>query len=228
MRNIVRPLWQYRQVFLRSEVDHMLMRSMLFGVLMVLARTVYTGKYDFCFLLWNLFLAYIPYFISGWLQRKLSWIEHRGKFSLAFIVWLLFIPNSFYILTDLFHLGGHTGAPLWYDLALIITFAWNGLLLGILSVRQMEKMIQVYLPGKMEWLFLYPVMVLNALGVYIGRYLRFNSWDIITNPFALVTDIAQLVWHPLQFKEAWAMVTCFSVLMILVYSTLKRISKMIW
>ena len=228
MKNIVRPLGLYRQLFLRSEVDRIMTLSMLFGILMVLVRGVHTGEWDFLFLLWNLFLAYVPYFLSGWLSRTPSWAAYGHKFSAAFIVWLLFIPNSFYILTDLFHLGGHPGAPLWYDLALIISFAWNGLMLGILSVRQMEKIIQLYLPGKTNWLFLYPVMVLNALGVYIGRYLRFNSWDVITNPFGLVTDIAKLVVHPLHFREAWAMVICFSMLMILVYTTLKKISKMIW
>lgn len=228
MKNIVKPLWLYRQIFLRSEVDRIMSLSMLFGVLMVLVRILYTGERDFLFLLWNLFLAYIPYFISAWLSRTPSWAAYGKKFGLVFIAWILFIPNSFYILTDLFHLGGHTGAPLWYDLALIISFAWNGLLLGILSVRQMEKIVALYLPGKTDWIFLYPIMVLNALGVYIGRYLRFNSWDVITNPFGLVSDIAQLVWHPLHYREAWAMVTCFSVLMILVYTTLKKISKMIW
>lgn len=228
MKNIVKPLWQYRMVFLRSEVDRIMTLSMLFSAGMVLVRFLYTGERDFLFMIWNLFLAYIPYCISAWLQRTPSWAGYRLKFGLAFSVWILFIPNSFYILTDLFHLGWHYGVPLWYDLALIISFAWNGLLLGILSVRQMEKIVQLYLPGKTAWLFLYPVMVLNALGVYIGRYLRFNSWDVITNPFGLIADIAQLVVHPLQYREAWAMVICFSALMILVYTTLRKVSRMIW
>ncbi|WP_315818280.1 DUF1361 domain-containing protein [Paraflavitalea speifideaquila] len=228
MRNIVRPFWEYRCIFLRSEVDRIMTLSMLFSIGMVMARMVYSGERDYLFLVWNLFLAYIPYFISSWLTRKPSWAAYARKFVLVLGVWIPFIPNSFYILTDLFHLGFHAGAPLWFDLALIISFAWNGLLLGILSVRQMEKFVELYLPGKTTWLFLYPVMVLNALGVYIGRYLRFNSWDVITNPFALVSDIGRMIWHPLEYREVWAMVTCFSVLMILVYTTLKKISKMIW
>jgi uncharacterized membrane protein len=202
--------------------------SMLFSIGMVMARMVYSGERDYLFLVWNLFLAYIPYFISNWLTRQPSWAAYARKFTLVLLVWIPFIPNSFYILTDLFHLGFHPGAPLWFDLALIISFAWNGLMLGILSVRQMEKFVELYLPGKTTWLFLYPVMLLNALGVYIGRYLRFNSWDVLTNPFALVSDIGRMIWHPLQYREVWAMVTCFSVLMILVYTTLKKISKMIW
>ena len=148
-------------------------------------------------------------------------------FFLLFITWLLFIPNSFYILTDLFHLGNFSGIPLWFELAMILSFAWNGLLLGILSVRQMEKMMERYLAKKTELYFICPIMFLNALGVYIGRYLRFNSWDVITNPLQLVTDITNLAIHPFQFKYAWAMVICFSIFMTLIYLTLKRLSKAI-
>jgi len=227
MRQIAQSLWRYRLWFLRSEADRILSLSILFSAFMVLVRTIYTGEHHFRFLLWNLFLAYIPYFLSNRLQYMPAWVKHKGRFAMAFVAWLLFIPNTFYILTDFFHLGFHPGAPLWYDLALIISFAWNGLLLGILSVRHMEKMLQVYIPGRTEWLFLYPVMLLNALGIYIGRYLRFNSWDVVTNPFGLITDIAGLVFHPLQYREAWAMVLCFAVFMTLMYVTLKRISKMI-
>lgn len=228
MKIIMKPIWLYRQLFLRSEVDRMLSVSMTFGVLLVATRVVYTGERDYLFIIWNLFLGYIPYFISSWVSRTPTWGAYWKKFTLVFIGWILFIPNSFYILTDLFHLGGHRGAPLWFDLALIISFAWNGLLLGILSVRHMEKIMELYIPGKTVWFFLYPVMLLNALGIYIGRYLRFNSWDVLTNPFGLLADIAQLVWHPVHFREAWAMVICFTILMILVYTTLKKISRMIW
>ena len=229
MKNIIKPIWyEYRRFFLRNEVDRILSLSMLFGCGMVMARTIYTGEGDFLFLLWNLFLAYIPYFLSAWLTHTPTWAAYPRKFIPVLLVWILFIPNSFYILTDLFHLGGHRGAPLWYDLILIISFAWNGLMLGILSVRQIEKMVELYIPGKTTWAFLYPVMLLNALGIYIGRYLRFNSWDIITNPFELVTDIARMILHPIQYGGAWAMVLCFTILMTLVYTTLKKISKMIW
>lgn len=228
MKSIMKPFLMIRPLFLRSEVDRMLSLSMLFSTLMVIVRIMYTGERGYLFLVWNLFLAYIPYFISNCLQHKLSWIGHRGKFTVAFVLWMLFVPNTFYILTDFFHLGFHTGAPLWYDLTLIVSFAWNGLLLGILSVRQMEKIMQLFIPHKTNWLFLYPVMVLNALGVYIGRYMRFNSWDIITNPFQLVADIASMIIHPVAYKEAWAMVICFSAFMILVYMSLKKISKLIW
>lgn len=179
----------------------------------------------FTFLVWNLFLAFIPYAITGWLVQNKDWIENRLKFCFIFIVWLLFIPNSFYIITDLFHLGNFADMPLWYDLAMILSFAWNGLVLGILSVRQMEKIIATSLFVRTELFFIWPVMFLNALGVYVGRYLRFNSWDLITDPFHLIRDMASLIIHPVQYKSAWAMVVCFSIFMTLMYKTLVLANK---
>jgi uncharacterized membrane protein len=91
----------------------------------------------------------------------------------------------------------------------------------------MEKMMQAYIPRKHELLFIYPIMWMNAWGIYIGRYLRFNSWDIITNPFELITDIGNMLVHPLQYKLAWGMITCYSVFMTLMYLAVKRIAKVI-
>ena len=214
-----------RTIFFRSETDTMLTVSMAFSVMMVFIRIGFTGSGTFLFLVWNLFLAWVPYVLSAWLMLTPGWINNRLKFMLVLAIWLLFIPNAFYLLTDLFHLGYFRGAPLWFDLMMVVSFAWNGLLLGMLSVRQMEKIILGSFPALNEWLFTGPVMLLNALGVYIGRYLRFNSWDIITNPFGLVSDIAQLVLHPFRELYAWGMIGCFAAFMTLIYLTVKRLGK---
>jgi uncharacterized membrane protein len=146
-------------------------------------------------------------------------------FSALALTWLVFIPNTFYILTDLFHLGENGLAPKWYDLLLLLSFAWNGMLMGILSIRQMEKIFLEKCKTKNVWLFIYPVMWLNALGVYIGRYLRFNSWDIITSPFNLVLDIVDLLMHPLANKNAFVMVLSYAIFMTLIYLTIKKMSN---
>jgi uncharacterized membrane protein len=230
MKGIGKPVSWCRWFVCRaagSEIDRMLTLSMVFSIAMAMARVAHTGKLTYISLIWNLFLAWFPYMISSWLQQRPLVQANRLQFAAISCVWLLFIPNSFYILTDLFHLGEHTDAPMWFDLALIISFAWDGLLLGVLSVRQMERMTQRFMPGKHELFFIYPIMWLNALGVYIGRYPRFNSWDIITNPVGLSAYILKMLWHPIQYKYAWGMVACFSVFMTLVYLTIKRISKAI-
>ena len=214
-------------MLLKSDLEYWLSASVLFSISLVIAGSMAKANLNLGFLIWNLFLAAVPYLISKWMYRRICEKGSMLLFFLLFIAWLLFIPNSFYILTDLFHLGNFSGIPLWFELAMILSFAWNGLILGILSVRQMEKMMERYLAKRTELYFICPIMFLNSLGVYIGRYLRFNSWDVITNPLQLVTDISNLAFHPFLFKYAWGMVICFSIFITLVYLILKRLSKAI-
>lgn len=214
-----------RWILLRSEMEKWLTASIFFSISLVAVRVAYFGQYVYAFLIWNLFLAFIPYAITSFLQQNRKFVRSRWRFATLFIPWLLFVPNTFYILTDLFHLGASEIVPLWYDLAMLLSFAWNGLLLGILSISQMERLVRENYFRKTELFFICPLMFLNAFGVYIGRYLRFNSWDVLSNPFELITDIAIIVTHPLYYRQAWYMVICFAALMALMYFTLKKIGR---
>lgn len=209
----------------RGDAEQMLILCSLFSVGLMAFRIVYTGQLLFAFLVWNLFLAYVPYAISK--KMSLHSITTKWRFLLCGFVWLLFVPNAFYIITDLFHLGMNESVPLWYDLALLLSFAWSGLLFGILSVRQMEKLFEKNFKRKFDLFFILPVMVLNGFGVYVGRYLRFNSWDVLTNPFQLVNDIVYMFIHPLRNRFDWSMVVCYSVLLTLIYYTMKKLSKVL-
>ena len=207
-----------------SELEQVLFISSMFSIGLVLFRIIYTGHFMFLGMVWNLFLAFIPFALSRWLfNNKLYGSKLAFLFSLA--IWLLFIPNAFYIITDLFHLKQKPDCPLWYDLALLYSFAWNGLMFGIISVNQMEKMFTNIFNRNYQLLFIAPVMFLNSFGVYIGRFLRFNSWDIISNPILLIKDIAYLIIHPLRNKVDWGMITCYAILMTLIYLSLKKLSK---
>jgi len=193
--------WNISKPVLRAEIYEWLIASMGFSFVLVFTRVVATGHLTFIFLVWNLFLAYIPYRISSFMQNNPWLLKNKFRFVVVFLAWLFFIPNSFYIITDLFHLGINT-VPLWFDLALLLSFAWNGLLLGILSVRQIEKMVLQEWPRSPELAFVIPVMFLNAVGIYVGRFLRFNSWDIISNPFALMSEVCNILVHPFHYKSA--------------------------
>lgn len=206
----------------RITIDDLLLFTFLFGALLLIVRIGLTGKLTFVFLPWNLFLALLPYLLSSWLRNKISWIENKWLFGSVFVLWLLLIPNSFYIITDLFHLDLRKPVPLWYDLLLIFSFAWNGLLLGILSFRQMEQMLSAHINNTRKLVF--PLIFLNGLGVYIGRYLRYNSWDVISDPFELMKDIGAIFIYPLHYRYAWGMIIGFSVLLSLLYITFKKIS----
>jgi uncharacterized membrane protein len=213
--------------FARTGIERILLLSSVFSIVLVIIRVAMTGSRMFLFLPWNLLLAFIPYYITRKLMANPAWIENKWKLAAASVLWLLFIPNSFYIITDLFHLGKYDEAPRWFDLTLIFSFAWNGLMLGIVSVKQMESIVQFYTPPRYGWMFIYFIMWMNALGIYIGRFLRFNSWDIVTNPFSLMNEILAMVVHPFDYMYTWGMICFFAVLMTIMYVTVRRIGEMV-
>lgn len=203
-------------------IDDLLLFTFLFSASLLIARVGYSGKLMFVFLAWNLFLAFLPYAFSSFLMRRISFIENKFIFIPAVLIWLSLLPNSFYIITDLFHLDYRKPVPLWYDLLLIFSFAWNGLLFGIISLKQMEKMVSVHIRNTN--LFLFPVLLLSGIGIYIGRYMRYNSWDILTNPFSLFRNTVDMFLFPVEYRYAWGMIFGFSIFLILIYVTLKKIS----
>lgn len=206
-------------------VNTWLLLSAAFSCALLSARVIVTSSSTYMFLTWNLFLAFVPYFITWWMSKDVRIAENRFKYCMALAVWLLFIPNSFYIITDLFHLNRSRSAPQWFDLLLIFSFAWNGLLAGVLSLRRVEVLLAAEKGNQFAVVFVFVVMWLCGFGVYIGRYLRFNSWDVVTDPLSLVAEILDLVIHPFQNAEAWAMTGSYALFMTLLYFTLKKMSE---
>ena len=206
-------------------IQDWLFLSVIFSCLLLMARVAETGKFTYAFLLWNLFLAFVPYGITQWLSRNVQVIESKWKLAIVLLVWLLFIPNAFYIITDLFHLEHFDQAPKWFDLLMVFSFAWNGLLLGIISVRKVQLILNMVSGRILSNLAVFIVMWLNAFGVYLGRYLRFNSWDIITKPFSLAGEMLEILFHPLQNKMEWGMITVYAIFMSLLYITISKLSE---
>lgn len=209
-----------------SEASQVLLMSCFFSLTLMTSRIIYAGEIMFVFLVWNLFLAYLPFALSNWMVDQMKNKSRIVFFAFVFL-WLIFIPNTFYIITDLIHLDLDSSMPIWYDLVLILSFAWNGVLFGIVSVRQMEKLFESYFNRKFGFFFILPVMVLNAFGVYVGRHLRFNSWDVITNPFQLMEDVIALFIHPIHNKVDWSIIVCYSLLLSLFYVSVKRMGKVL-
>ncbi|RYY94681.1 MAG: DUF1361 domain-containing protein, partial [Chitinophagaceae bacterium] len=116
-----------------------LLLSIGFSCALSAFRILYTGTLGLAFLNWNLLLAVLPWGIGRVLQRRAEWIGRPLPFYTLFLAWLAFLPNTFYITTDLLHLRPRPGIPQWYDLVLLFSFAWNGLLLGMLALRDMER-----------------------------------------------------------------------------------------
>ncbi|HEV8286641.1 MAG TPA: DUF1361 domain-containing protein [Chitinophagaceae bacterium] len=206
-------------------IRHWLLISSAFSIILLLLRLITSGRISYIFLAWNLFLAYIPFHISTWLSRHTEVMKSRTKLAFLIFIWILFMPNSFYILTDLFHLQNMENGHPWFDLTLILSFAWNGILFGVISIREMEILLKKAKGKLISGLVVCMVMWLNAFGIYIGRFLRFNSWDIIANPFSLLSEISDMVFNPYDYRYAWAMSFCFAFFMIIIYYTIKKLSE---
>lgn len=196
-----------------------------FSCLLLVIRMAATTTIEYIFLPWNLFLAFVPYYITNLIKRNVGVIENRFKLLMALMVWLLFIPNSFYIITDLFHFIHVRSAPKWFDLLLIFSFAWNGILAGLISLRQVETIISLVKGKGYSVIIVVTVMWLSGLGIYIGRFLRYNSWDVITDPFSLAADIIDLIIHPFHHEFAWSMTLGYAIFMSLLYFTIKKLSE---
>jgi len=194
-------------------------------MLLLMIRIVVSHRISYIFLAWNLLLAYVPLLIANWLNRHEAVMRNKIIVVLSISAWLLFMPNSFYIVTDLFHLDTTAENRPWFDLTLIFSFAWNGILFGIISIWKMEILVKKMKGRLASALLIFTVMWLNAFGVYIGRVLRFNSWDIIFNPFALLSEIVEMIINPYDYKSAWAMSVCFGLFFIILYYTMKKLTE---
>ena len=213
-----------RNLSLSFTFHEWLIASSCFSIILLFTRMAVTSSLAYGFLAWNLFLAFIPY-TSSWWMVNIRGKEKRLKLIASLFIWLLFVPNCFYIITDLFHLDQFESAPKWFDLVLILSFAWNGILCGIVSLRRVEIILTSTNRKNISIFMVYMVMWLNAFGIYIGRYLRYNSWDIFTDPVSLLAEIMNMMIHPFRNFSGWAMVFCFSIFMTLIYYTTRKMSE---
>jgi uncharacterized membrane protein len=206
----------------RLNITILLFLFSMFSFYLFLFRVLYTGTSEFLFLNWNLFLAFIPWFISSIIiLKKLQ--SNKILLSLLMITWVLFFPNSPYILTDLFHLGMSIKAPIWYDLILILSFAGTGLLFGFMSLLDIEKILSTFFSkGKIVFIII-SFLFLSGFGIYIGRYLRWNSWDVVNNPVLMSYDILYKLAHPIAHPKMWGLTILLGILLNLFYFSFKFI-----
>lgn len=205
-------------------IKTMLLSSAL-SVLLIYMRLQWSGNLHYVFLTWNLFLAWIPFICACLLKEAKENGRPRYVYLLLFGTWLLFFPNSPYILTDLFHLQQNKGIPLWFDLVLILSFAWNGLLLGCISLLEVQRVLRSYVSAAAINLFSAALMVLCSFGIYLGRYPRWNSWDVVNNPIALFSDIFNMLIHPLHNTRMVGVTFFFSLFLIVVHRTLHAVIR---
>jgi uncharacterized membrane protein len=177
----------------------------------------------FLFLNWNLFLAWIPLIITS--SALIFQIKSKMYLLSIVVIWILFFPNSPYILTDLFHLKTRNSIPVWYDLIVILSYAWAGLICGFISLNDIEQLLAKYFRKTTINFIVVFFLFLSSFGVYLGRFLRWNSWDILSNPFGLFNDIVIRFVYPFEHTKTWGVTLLLGIMLNFMYFMVKVIKK---
>jgi uncharacterized membrane protein len=197
------------------------------GVLLVGLRIAWTGNLRYLFLIWNLFLAWLPLVFSIFICRECRAVNRkRWRLALLGVLWLVFLPNAPYILTDLIHLSTKFRNHFWVDLSLMLLFAFTGLMLGFVSLYLMQQVVARRLGGLAGWLFVTLIAPVSSFGVYVGRFRRWNSWDIVVHPIDLSRDLGHIATHPLANYLGFVFPILFGTFLFLAYLMLYALTHL--
>jgi len=183
---------------------------------------------DFGYLVWNLFLAWLPLIfavrLTSLLRHKLwsSW-EALG----VSLLWLVFLPNSFYMISDFIHLQEIQRVDVLYDALMFTSFIYTGVALGFSSLYLMHLQFRRRLSANGAAAWIAVTLFICSAAVYVGRDLRWNSWDILTNPGGLLFDVSDRLQHPAAYPQMLVTVITFFILLGTMYSLLWRSTRLI-
>lgn len=203
-------------------MKHVQSRLAILGILCVfslaclfLARYIrqYTGRNVYTFLHWDIFLAWVPVFCVLLIELVYwgKWTSHRIRvliMSLLGLIWLAFYPNSAYLITDMLHPFVHYkpaagirfthDIEFWHHLLVFVSAAWIGLTLGIYSLYILHSLVARSFGWITGWSFAIVVLALSSVGIYIGRFVRWNSWDLLTKPGIRIQELYHMLFDPVR------------------------------
>jgi Predicted membrane protein len=194
---------------------------------LVVARVAYSDTGRHLGLIWNLFLAWIP-FMLAYFAHAVRWRRATLYIILPIIafLWLIFYPNAPYMLTDLQDLARRASeAPLWYDVIIVVWCSWTGMLLGVISLYLMQNIVVRSFGRSAGWVFVFVISALSSFGIYIGRFVRLNSWDILQNPGETVQEILGIAIDPSRRLAAFTLL--YTIFFLFVFLLLYSFSHML-
>ena len=203
-----------------------LLLASAFGTSLVAARIVYTGSGEYRNMVWNLALAWIPFVVALGIYDRHRRGVSPARLALPAVVWLVFLPNAPYLVTDFKYLAELGGAPVWYDVMLLTTFAWLGLLLGFCSLYLMHAVAARVAGALAGWVAVGGVLALTAFGVYLGRFRRWNSWDVVRDPLGLGGELVRGVTDPLAYPHTLAVTFALGLFLLVGYLVLYSVFRL--
>jgi len=186
-------------------------------VALELLREVHYGGVELRFMLWNLFLAWIPLLLGLLIYDRYKLGTPLLRLAPWALFWLLFLPNAPYTVTDFIHLAPGRVAPLWFDGATLSAFAWTGLLLGFVSIYLVHAVARHRFGPRVAWCGVFAVFALVSAGVYLGRFLRWNSWDLVLQPGRRLAQLSGHLTDPVSVARAGALTLLLTCLLTAAY-----------
>ena len=187
-------------------------------------RFAITGGVMFGFMAWNLVLS-----LLALLAAVVCFVSAKAKQNkqavIAACIWLLLLPNTFYMLTDFIHVYDSGDITVMFDIVMVGLFAMNGFLHGLLSIYLMHKLLLKRVSALRAAAGVGLVILLASFAVDMGRYLRWNSWDILLHPVALLGDVANTILHPLAYDRSFVVTAVFFVAISSLYAVFWQLSQ---
>jgi uncharacterized membrane protein len=208
----------------QHQLGRVLIASSLVSLLFYAGRVAVTTSFDYWFMSWNLFLAWVPLGFAAWLLHRLktsAW-KTPGNIILT-LLWLGFLPNTFYIASDIIHLQPANHISVLYDVVMMLSFTFNGFLLGYLSLFRVHRQLRRRFSPRQSQLMVAVVLLLCSFAIYLGRYLRWNSWDVLINPAGIIFDVSEPFISPTSHPQAFTTTLMFFVLLGSIYAVIYRL-----
>jgi uncharacterized membrane protein len=194
-------------------------------VALVELRIDRSGDSFYRFLVWNLFLAWVPFGLA-----IAAYDRARRGFDVVvgalLVLWLLFFPNAPYMLTDFIHLNDSQSIPVWYDALMLSSFAWTALLLGFASLYLVQMVARRAVGTTWSWIGVACALALASFGVYLGRFVRFNSWDALVRPGRVLDVIRNQLENPFRHPVMIAVLLALTAFLLVGYAVLYAFAGM--
>jgi len=185
-------------------------------------------SWEFGYLIWNLFLAWLPLLFAGWLVlilKRKRWSSWEGIG--VSLLWVLFLPNSFYMVSDFIHLQEVARVDVLFDAVMFASFIFVGVALGMSSLYLVHLQFRRRFSNGDTLAWLAVIFLLCGFAIYLGRDLRWNSWDVLTNPGGLLFDVSDRILHPHAYPQMFLTTTTFAVLIANLYMLVYKAARLL-
>lgn len=195
-------------------------------LLLFMLRSAESQTDRYWFLLWNLFLAWIPLVLAWFLTQRLrtsSWLSWQN--IIISTLWLGFLPNSFYLVSDLIHLHPTGEVSLLYDIVMFCSFIFNAYIIGFMSIYLIHCHLIKRVSTKSASVIIAGVLLACSFAIYLGRSLRWNSWDVLVNPAGLIFDVSDRVVNPVAHTQSFVTTAIFFLLLASTYTVIWELAQ---